>query len=454
MVTWAAPMHDTRTVVPGTLPAAARSAVRWRILGLVCTSAFVAYLLRTNMSVAGEPMMRELGLTQVQLGVVLAAFAWSYAAFQFPGGAWAERVGSRRAIAILALLWGAFNLLTALVPARGPSSVAVSLFVLVALRALMGAAQAPFFPATGGALTCNWFPITGWAFPSSVSNAGLTLGAAATGPLIAWLMLRFGWRQSFALTAPLAFVLAAVWWWYVRDAPAEHRGVSAAERAVIDRDRPASLCEPPAPGTARRMLGDPQVLLLSASYFCSNYVFYFFFNWLFIYLVEHRGMKVLESGFYASAPWITGAIGALIGGGLCDRLSTRLGKRRGHRYVGLASVALSGLLILGAAEAAGPLLTVGLLSLCLGFQQASDAVYWSAAISISGNHSSSACGVMNTAGNVVGGVGALLVPLTVRALGWPAALATGTAFAAVGALLWCWIRADREFPDAAAGAGS
>ena len=91
-------------------------------------------------------------------------------------------------------------------------------------------------------------------------------------------------------------------------------------------------------------------------------------------------------------------------------------------------------------------MAVLLLSLCLGFQQVTDAVFWSAAISVSGRHSSSACGVMNTGGNVVGGVGALLVPLTVRSLGWPAALATGAVFAAIGALLWCWIRADREFP--------
>ncbi|HEY1252241.1 MAG TPA: MFS transporter [Thermoanaerobaculia bacterium] len=441
-------MHEARTAAtPAPSPDARPTGVRWRILALVCVASFVAYLLRTNMSVAGEPMMRELGLTQIQLGIVLAAFAWGYAAFQFPGGAWAERVGSRRAIAIIATLWGAFNLLTAFVPVRGAATVASSLVALVALRALMGAAQAPFFPATGGALTCNWFPVTGWAFPSSLGNAGLTLGAAATGPLIAWLMLRFGWRQSFALTAPLAFLLAAVWWRYVRNSPAQHRAVNAAEIGLIDRGRPEALCEPPRPGTARRMLRDPQVLLLTASYFCSNYVFYFFFNWLFLYLVDYRGMKVLESGVYASAPWISGAVGALLGGALCDRLSVRIGKRSAHRRVALTAVAVSGALLLAASAAAGPLLTVALLSLCLGFQQASDAVYWSAAISVSGNHSSSACGVMNTAGNVVGGVGALLVPLIVRLLGWPAALATGAAFAAVGALLWIWIRADREYPE-------
>ncbi len=127
-------------------------------------------------------------------------------------------------------------------------------------------------------------------------------------------MLSFGWRESFVMTAPLAFLLAAVWWWYVRDTPSQHPHVSRAELGLIDRDRPATFLEPTAPGSWRRLLSDPQILLLSASYFCSNYVFYFFFNWLFIYLVDNRGFKVLESGYYASAPWLVGAMGALAGG--------------------------------------------------------------------------------------------------------------------------------------------
>jgi MFS transporter, ACS family, glucarate transporter len=420
--------------------------IRWRMLALVFVSSFVAYLLRTNMSVAGERMMGDLGLTQVQLGMVLAAFAWSYAAFQFPGGVWNERIGARRALTIIAVLWGASNLLIGLVPGRELASPAVLLTALIALRALMGAAQAPLFPVTGGAMTCDWFPVTGWAFPNGLSNAGLTLGAAATGPLIAWLMVTFGWRQSFVLTAPLAFVLAAVWWWYVRDTPAQHPHVSQEELALIERDRPATFRDAAPPGLWKRMLTDPQIVLLTASYFCSNYVFYFFFNWLFIYLVEHRGFKALESGYYAAAPWISGALGALVGGIVCDRLSVRLGKRRAHRRVAMIGLGLAGVLILGAAVASAPLVAVLMLSLCLGVQQMTEAPFWSAAISVSGRHSSSACGVMNTGGNIVGGVGALLVPLTVRALGWPAALASCAAFAVVGALLWCGIRADREFP--------
>ena len=46
------------------------------MLALLFAASFVAYVLRTNMSIAGERMMTDLGLTQVQLGMVLAAFAW------------------------------------------------------------------------------------------------------------------------------------------------------------------------------------------------------------------------------------------------------------------------------------------------------------------------------------------------------------------------------------------
>ena len=425
-----------------------RTGVRWRILALIFAASFVAYLLRTNMSVAGERMMTDLGLTRIQLGAVLAAFAWGYAAGQFPAGVWGGRVGARRALAFAALGWGVLNLLVGLVPGRGSVSAAGIVVLLIALRGLMGLAQAPLYPVTGGAMTCDWFPVAGWALPNSLGNAGLTLGAAATGPLIAWLMTSFGWRQSFVLTAPLALLLAAAWWQYTRDTPAQHRGVGAEELGLIERDRPPSFREPPARGVVRRILRDPQILLLTASYFCSNYVFYFFFNWLFIYLIENRGFQALEGGYYAAIPWIAGAVGAVLGGAACDRLSRTLGKRRSHRLVAIAGLLAAGALLIGAGFAGSPAAAVVCLSLCLAFQQMTDAVYWSAGIALSGRHAAAATGVMNTGGNAVGGFVALLVPLTVRAAGWPAALATGAAFAALGAALWIGIRPDREFAGA------
>jgi len=427
-------------------PAGRMTSVRWIVLVLLFVSSFVAYVLRTNMSVAGERMMTDLGLSQFQLGMVLAAFAWGYALFQFPGGVFGDIIGSRRALPLIAILWGLLNVLVGLVPGRPFASPAVILVSLVGLRFLMGVAQAPLYPVTSGGTICNWFPVSGWAFPNGLTNAGLTLGSAATGPLIAWLMEWLGWRQSFILTAPLAFLTAGLWWWYVRDGPAEHPGVSREELALIDAHRPS---RPIAVRESawKAVLKDREVLLLTASYFCSNYVFYLFFNWLFIYLVDSRGFKVLEGGFYAAAPWIAGAIGALAGGVICDGLGRRIGMRWGCRLPSIFGLALTAGFILAAATAGNPYTAVLYLSLCLGCQQMTEGPFWAATISVSGRHASAACGVLNTGGNVVGGIGALLVPFTVQALGWEAALATGSVFAILGAVLWFWIRADRLFAD-------
>lgn len=119
--------------------------------------------------------------------------------------------------------------------------------------------------------------------------------------------------------------------------------------------------------------------------------------------------------------------------------------RFGHRLPAMVSLLLCGVLLLAAAAAINPIISVVFLSLCLAAQQGAQGAFWAATIAVSGRHSSSACGVLHTGGNIVGGIGALLVPVTVQMFGWTAALATGTGFAFIGALLWCWIRADREF---------
>ncbi len=109
----------------------------------------------------------------------------------------------------------------------------------------------------------------------------MAAGSAATGPLIAWLV-GAGWRQSLLAAAPLAFAIAALWWWYARDRPAEHASVNAAELDFIGGAGRRGNSPIPAPGGGGRR---PAGAAAHASYFCSNYVFYFFFNWLFIYLV-------------------------------------------------------------------------------------------------------------------------------------------------------------------------
>jgi ACS family glucarate transporter-like MFS transporter len=423
------------------------SHVRWNILALLVLISFVGYVLRTNMSIAGTRMTEELGLSQLQLGWVLAAFAWGYAIFQWPGGLLGDRLGGRKALTLIAVLWGLLNLLVAFVPASSAAGPVTIVITLALLRFLMGAAQAPMFPVLGGHTIARWFPVSGWALPNSLTNAGLTLGAAATGPLIVLLIHSAGWRGSFALTAPLAFLFAGLWWWYGRDEPAQHAAVSTEELALINADRPPVGRVAGEKDAWKVVFRSREVWLITVSYFFSNYVFYFFFNWLYIYLVEVRKFQELQGGVLAAAPWVTGAFAATLGGWICDALTRRHGIRVGPRVVIMVGLVVSGGFILAAAGASSPYMAVVYLSVCLGGQQFTDAAYWAAATFVGGRQSAAACGVMNTGGNVVGGLVGVMVPLTARTLGWPVALATASAFALVGAVLWIWIRADRPIEE-------
>ncbi|MHC4070261.1 MAG: MFS transporter, partial [Planctomycetota bacterium] len=241
--------------------------MRWVILALLFVASFVAYVLRTNMSIAGESIMADLGLSKIQFGLVLSAFAWGYAIFQFPGGVFGDIVGYRRALTVIAVLWGILTLVTGLVPGTTLASTTLILTTLVVLRFLVGVVQAPLFPVTCGGMIGNWFPVSGWAFPNGLTSTGLTLGAAATAPLIAWLMEILGWRMSFIVTAPFAFLIAGVWWWYARDNPAEHPRVSKKELDLINSNRPRPEAAITEKTGWKRVLKNRDILLLTASYF-------------------------------------------------------------------------------------------------------------------------------------------------------------------------------------------
>lgn len=228
-------------------------------------------------------MISEYRITEIQLGMILAAFAWGYAVFQFPGGVFGDVVGSRKAITVIAVLWGVLTILNGIIPAPPMVSVTTVLVIFIVLRFLSGGSHAPIFPITGG-IIANWFPVSGWGLPNGLTSTALTLGAAAAAPLMVLLMQIAGWRGSFFLTAPLAFLIALVWWWYARDYPEQHRAVNSAELELIRANR-TEFRTVHETGAWKVVLKDRNLLLLTISYFCSNYVFYLVFNWFFFTLL-------------------------------------------------------------------------------------------------------------------------------------------------------------------------
>lgn len=415
--------------------------VRWIVLSILIFGSFIAYVLRTNVSIVGETMMHDLGMNEIQLGMVFSAFAAGYAIFQFPGGIFGDRFGPRFAITAIAIAWGLLTIVTAAIPGTDVLSVGAIVATLMITRFLVGAVHAPFFPVTIGGTIASWFPVRQWGLSNGLTSTGLTLGAAATAPIVVWLMSSYGWRGALLITAPTAFVVAAIFRWFVTDDPKDHPLITPKELGLIASDRPPE-GEVPETGAWKLALRNRNVLLITASYFCMNYVFYLFFSWFFFYLVDVKNFSATDAGILTAAQWVFGAVGATAGGLLCDFLVRRLGLRLGPRWLVMTGLILSGIFLYVGAVSDSVTITVVMLCISFACNQLTEAPIWVATMAVSGRHAPIATGILNTGANIPGVLGGVMVPLTAGLLGWPAAMATGSIFAIFGALLWLFIRAD------------
>ena len=417
--------------------------IRWRLFGILAFGSFASYMLRSNVSMAAPAMMQDLGLTEIQFGWILASFTAGYAAFQFPGGVFGDHAGPRKALTVIAILWGITTILTVMIPGPDVASFGVIISSLLFIRFLVGATHAPIFPIQNSAIS-RWFPTGGWALPLGLSSTALTLGAAAAAPLLPWLIAQFGWRVSFLLIAPLGFVVGAVWWWYARDFPKEHPLVNDAEFKLISTHHELPVEDLLPPSSWICVLKNRDVLLLMLSYSCMNFVFYEIFNWFPYYVNEIREFDPQTAGFVVSTQWIAGAAGAALGGWLCDRLCIIRGIRWGCRWPVIIGLIASGILLIGGAVHPNPAFAVTLLGLCFFFNQLTEGTYWASSIAIGGQFAGAAGGVMNTGANVIGILNALLIPWIAGATSWTFAIASGAFFCFLGALLMLLVRPDRS----------
>jgi MFS transporter, ACS family, glucarate transporter len=425
---------------------APRVRVRWRIFLFLFGFGLIAYLQQRSIPVAAYRMMPELGLSQMQIGWLEWAFLAGYTALQFPGGVIGQRLGARRMFVAISVLAFVASLTTPLAPLLLQGTALFG--VLAATQLLLGCAQGPIFPLSAGVFE-TWFTQDKWPLVQGLQSMGLGLGAALAPPLIAWLMTAFDWQHALAWTTLPALLLIASWAWYGRNTPAEHPAVSAQELAELGAQARARVDDAISWRGMWALATNRDVLLLTGSYLCMNYVFYLLANWCFLYLVQERHFTMLEGGWLAGTPPLAAAIGAGVGGKLSSVLGARYGIRRGLRIVPLISLPAAGVLQFAAVDAANGYAAVIALALCFAAVELNEGPYWAAIMHVGGADTMSAGGLLNTGGNLGGLIATPVIAYLSGQHAWNAAFLIGAAAAAASAAAWLWVDPTRRVTCAA-----
>jgi sugar phosphate permease len=289
-------------------------------------------------------------------------------------------------------------------------------------------------------------------FAQGVTHAGSRLGAALTPSIVVLLMMAYGWRAPFFVFGLVGLAWAAVWYWYYRDTPAEHRAVNAAERSLIETSLGGARSARTKSVPWQRILGSGTLWTLSLMYFCYAYCISVYLDWFPKYLNDHRGFDLKRMGFYASLPLLAGTFGDLLGGSLSDRFAKRSGDlKSSRRSVAIAGFLLAAGAILPATFTKSSTMSVWYTCLAVFGLETTVGVSWAIPLDIGGDYAGSVSSVMNTCGNIGGAISPALLAYLVRSYGWNVPFVVASAMCVAAAALFGGIDATRKiFNDDAA----
>ncbi len=284
---------------------------RWAIIGLLSLGMIIAYLSRSNLSVAlALPgFVRSFRLSDTDRGLLNSAFFWSYALLQIPAGWVVDRWGVKAPYTISFLFWCLASAGTAL---------GRSVAQLVALRIILGAGEAVVAPAS-----YRWI-----RFHFAERERGLAVGLYMTGtkigpalgtPLAAWLIVAYDWRLMFLMLGLGGLIWLVPW---IALVPDDRR-----ETATKTSSQPTVVAELP----FRRILASPVAWGTVIATFSYMYFVYFCITWMPAYFVEQRHLSLSKMGLYTFFSFGGMAVMATLGGWAADRMIARGGNPVGVR---------------------------------------------------------------------------------------------------------------------------
>ena len=262
------------------------SRTRWVMIAMVFLATVVNYLDRQTLSVVGPFLREQFHMNNTDYSRVVSAFMLAYTISNGVSGPLIDRLGTKLGYALCMAWWSVAAILHAL--SRGTLSLGV-------YRFLLGIGEAGNWPA-GIKVVAEWFPVEERALASGIFNSGSSIGAIISAPLVAWIVLSFGWQASF-YTVGITGLLWLAAWFAIYYTPAK------VQREVMAKPIPAL-----------RLLRTRWVWSFTVSKIFSDPVWYFYIFWFPQYLRSDRGFDLASIGKWAWIPFVTAGAGNLFGG--------------------------------------------------------------------------------------------------------------------------------------------
>jgi ACS family tartrate transporter-like MFS transporter len=372
----------------------------WRLVPFLFLLYIVAYLDRINVGFAALQMQQQLSFTDSVYGLGAGMFFAGYFCFQVPSNLALERVGARRWIALLMVTWGVISASMALV--TGPRS-------FYALRFLLGAAEAGFFPGVIFYLK-NWFPAGARARTVARFMTAAPLSGVVGGPISGALLGLHskaglaGWQWMFLMEGIPAVLLGMVTLAYLVDSPERATWLSGEQRVwlleTLRSEREAAVST-----RTFSALKMGRIWMLALVYFGLNTVSYGVSLWLPTLIKGLSGVSNFVVGMLSAIPYMAAAIAMVIVGLHSDRS----GERRWHTAVPAFAGAIA-LSMAAYSTSVGP--SVVLISVAVLGVFSMMGPFWSMPTSLlSGAGAAAGIAIINSIGNLGGFAGPYVIGL-------------------------------------------
>ncbi len=355
----------------------------------------IAYIDRVNIGFAARELQRDLGLSATEYGFGAGLFFLGYCLFEVPSNLVLERVGARRWIARIMIVWGLVSMATMFITDVRSFYVA---------RVVLGIAEAGFFPGMVLYLT-YWIPAAERARTNALFMMAAPVSVIIGAPLSEALlsldgrMGLYGWQWMFLVEGMPAVVLGVFALKVFTDRPEQATWLPAADREWLTRTMDEERARRGAVGHASigRSLTSGRLWLLCAVYLMNTSVTYGIFLWLPRMLQDASG----SSGYGVSALTAIPFVAALAAMVLVGRHSDRTGERKLH-VAACAITAAVGLLLAVAFQGNIWLLVLSFTLSQMG-QRSVMSVFWAIPpMFLGGTAAAAGIALINSIGNLGG----------------------------------------------------